>query len=162
MRLWKTLSVGLVCKYFNQPCRQQGRDYSVGGDQKRPNLHINDMCDVYSMMLKAPAEKIQGETFNIGYQNHTIKEIAGFVKKVVQEEFPEKGEIEIKFTESDDNRSYHINSDKIYKVLGYRPKRSIEDAVRSLCEAFSDNRLPDSFENSEYYNVRTMKELGAK
>ncbi|NKB57505.1 MAG: NAD-dependent epimerase/dehydratase family protein [Alphaproteobacteria bacterium] len=139
----------------------KGKITVFGGDQKRPNLHIQDMCAVYKLMLEAPAEKIQGETFNAGYQNHTIMEIAQFVKKVVEEEFPEKGEIEIAVTESDDNRSYHINSDKIFRVLGFKPTHSIEDAVRSLCEAFRAGELPMSFDNDWYFNVRTMQAIGA-
>ena len=140
----------------------KGRITVFGGDQKRPNLNIRDMCALYRLMLQAPAEKIQGETFNVGYQNHTIMEIAQFVKKVVEEEFPEKAPIDIVVTESDDNRSYHINSDKIFRVLGFRPQHSIEDAVRSLCEAFREGRLPQSFENDWYFNVRTMQAIGAR
>ena len=133
-----------------------------GGNQKRPNLYIGDMCDVYKLLLKAPAEKIQGEIFNAGYQNHSIMEIANFVKSVVEEQFPKKDEIGIKVTESDDNRSYHINSDKIFRVLGFKPKHTIEDAVRSLCGAFKEGKLPESFDKDWYYNVRTMKAIGAK
>ena len=70
--------------------------------------------------------------------------------------------IEIEKEDSDDKRSYHINSDKIYNALGFRPKYSVEDAVRGLCKAFRDGKLPDSFDNDEYYNVRTMKAIGAK
>lgn len=140
----------------------KGRITVFGGDQKRPNLNIRDMCALYRLMLQAPAAKIQGETFNVGYQNHTIMEIAQFVKKVVEEEFPEKAPIDIVVTESDDNRSYHINSDKIFRVLGFRPQHSIEDAVRSLCEAFRDGKLPQSFDNDWYFNVRTMQAIGAR
>jgi NAD dependent epimerase/dehydratase family len=57
----------------------------------RPNLHVEDMVDAYHVMLTAPAEKIHGETFNIGFQNHSIAEIANLVKKVAEEEMPEKG-----------------------------------------------------------------------
>ncbi|MEX2615891.1 MAG: SDR family oxidoreductase [Alphaproteobacteria bacterium] len=140
----------------------KGKITVFGGTQKRPNLHIQDMCAVYKLMLEAPAEKIQGEVFNAGYQNYTIMEIAQFVKKVVEEEFPEKGDIPIIVTESDDNRSYHINSDKIFRVLGFKPQHSIEDAVRSLCTAFKEGKLPASFENDWYYNVRTMQAIGAR
>ena len=55
----------------------------------RPNLHVQDMVDAYHVMLTAPAEKIHGETFK--FQNHSIAEIANLVKKVVEEEMPEKG-----------------------------------------------------------------------
>jgi nucleoside-diphosphate-sugar epimerase len=132
-----------------------------GGAQLRPNLHINDMCDLYELMLNAPTEKIQGETFNAGYQNHSIAEIAEIVRKVVSEEMPELAPIEIVTTPSDDNRSYHINSDKIDRVLGFRAKRSIEDAVRDLCNAFKAGKIPNSMDDDGYYNVRLMKVLNA-
>ena len=133
-----------------------------GGDQMRPNLHIEDMVDAYQLMLEAPHEKIHGEVFNIGFENHSIASIAKMVQKIVGEEFPDKGEIGIVTTPSDDNRSYHVNSDKVFRVLGYRPKRTIEDAVRDLARAFRNHLLDDSFENDWYYNVRTMKRIGAK
>ena len=89
-------------------------------------------------------------------------DIAKAVKKVVQEEFPEKGEIPMEVSESNDPRSYHINSDKIYKALGFKPSHSVEDAVRDLCKAFRDGKLPNSFDDDQYFNVRTMKLIGAK
>jgi nucleoside-diphosphate-sugar epimerase len=136
-----------------------GKITVFGGEQKRPNLHVEDMCDVYEVMLDAPAEKIAGEIFNIGYENFTVMEIAQFVQGVVSEEFPELGKVDIVVTESDDKRSYHINSDKIKRVLGFAPKRNIEDAARSICAAFKDGRLPDSMTNDNYFNVRKMKTL---
>ncbi len=127
----------------------------------RPNLHIEDMVDAYELMLAAPHEKIHGEVFNIGFENHSIANIALMVQKVVAEEFPAKGKIDIVTTPSDDNRSYHVNSDKIKRVLGFQPKRTIEDAVRDLTRAFRNYLLPRSFDDDWYYNVRTMKKLGA-
>jgi nucleoside-diphosphate-sugar epimerase len=133
-----------------------------GGNQMRPNLHIEDMVDAYQMMLEAPHEKIHGEIFNIGFQNYSIAEIANMVKKVVEEEMPEKGDIKIVTTPTNDMRSYHVNSDKVKRVLGFEPKRSIEDAVRDLTRAFGNHLMPNSFDEDWYYNVRTMKKLGAK
>jgi nucleoside-diphosphate-sugar epimerase len=138
-----------------------GRITVFGGDQMRPNLHIQDMCDLYQLTLELPGEKIQGETFNAGYQNMTINEIAETVKRVVMEEFPDKPEIEIVRTPSDDNRSYHINSDKIKERIGFVPKYSVEDAVRDLCKAFREGLLPDSLEDDIYFNVRRLKRLNA-
>ncbi|PPR11184.1 MAG: UDP-glucose 4-epimerase [Alphaproteobacteria bacterium MarineAlpha11_Bin1] len=138
-----------------------GRITVFGGEQMRPNLHIQDMCDLYQLVLELPGEKIQGETFNAGYQNMTINEIAATVKRVVAEEFPDKPEIEIVRTPSDDNRSYHINSDKIKDRIGFVPKYSVEDAVRDLCKAFRDSRLPGSLEDDIYFNVRRLKRLNA-
>ena len=58
-------------------------------------------------------------------------------------------------------RSYHINTDKIKRVLGFEPKHTIEEVVRDLCNAFRDGKLPDSFDDDKYYNVRTMQAIGA-
>jgi nucleoside-diphosphate-sugar epimerase len=133
-----------------------------GGSQMRPNLHIEDMVDAYELMLTAPHEKIHGQVFNIGFENHSIAGIAKMVQTIVQEEMPEKGPIEIVTTPTNDNRSYHVNSDKIRQVLGFAPRRTIEDAVRDLARAFRNHLLDDSFDNDWYYNVRTMKRIGAK
>src|SRR5260221_6652761 len=118
-----------------------------GGTQMRPNLHINDMADAYELLLTAPHQKIHGEVFNIGFQNHSIADLAQVVKRVVEQELPDGGPINIVTTPSDDNRSYHVNSDKITRVLGFRPKRSIECAGRDLTTAFHNHLLPDSFDN---------------
>lgn len=133
-----------------------------GGAQMRPNLHVEDMVDAYEVMLDAPHEKIHREIFNIGFQNHSIANIAEIAKKVVEEELPGRGPINIVTTPSDDNRSYHVNSDKVTRVLGFKPKRTIEDAVRDLTRAFRNHLLPASFDDDWYYNVRTMKKIGAK
>ena len=134
-----------------------GRITVFGGEQLRPNLHIQDMCDLYALLLEVPDELIAGETFNAGYQNHSIMDIAKIVRKVVREEFAEKGEIEIVTTPTNDIRSYHINSEKIVRKLGFRPKRGIEDAVRDLCRAFKAGQLPDSMTDERYFNVKALK-----
>jgi nucleoside-diphosphate-sugar epimerase len=139
-----------------------GKITVFGGTQMRPNLHVEDMVDAYLLMLEAPHEKIHGETFNIGFQNHSIAEIARMVKRVVEEEFPDKGDIDIVTTPANDMRSYHVNSDKVKRVLGFEPKRTIEDAVRDLARAFRNHLLPNSFDDDWYFNVRTMKKIGAR
>lgn len=133
-----------------------------GGDQLRPNLHILDYCDVVKLLMNAETHKIQNQVFNVGYQNMSIKEISLIVKKVVEEEFPDLGEIPIETTKSDDNRSYHINSDKIKMVLGFEPKRSIEESVRELCNYFKKNTFKNTFEDDFYFNVKRLKSLEAK
>jgi nucleoside-diphosphate-sugar epimerase len=138
-----------------------GKITVFGGSQKRPNLHIQDMCDLYALLLEVPDDKIAGQIFNAGVQNLSIMEIAQIAKRVVQEEFPDKGDIPIVTTPTNDIRSYHVNSDKIRRVLGYVPKRSIEDAVRDLCKAFKAGKLPMSMDDTFYFNVRRLKELKA-
>lgn len=139
----------------------KGKITVFGGSQLRPNLHIQDYCDAVEMFLSAPAEKIQNETFNVGYQNLSLMEIAELVRRVVSEEIPGRENVEIVTTPTDDIRSYHINSDKIKRVLGYSPKYTIEDAVRELCKAFRDGKLPNSMEDDRYFNVRLLKRLKA-
>lgn len=130
-----------------------------GGAQLRPNLHIQDYVDVVSLLMKAPAEKVADNTFNVGFQNMSIADIALLVKKVVEQEFPEKAPIEIVTSPSDDLRSYHINSDKIASALSFHPKRSIEDAVRDLCAAFKAEKVPNSITDDSYFNVKTLKKM---
>ncbi len=132
-----------------------------GGAQLRPNLHIQDYVDLCKVLLIAPDEKIANEIFNCGYQNMSIMELAHLVKKVVEEELPEKAPVEIVTTLTDDNRSYHINSDKIKRVLGFQPTHTIEKAIRDLCRAFGEGGLPNSMNDDWYYNVRTLKKLNA-
>ena len=133
-----------------------------GGNQLRPNLDVRDYVNVCILLLKAPHRLIHKNVFNVGYQNMKIKDIAHLVKKVVLEQFSDKSKIKIVTTPSDDLRSYHINSDKIKKVLNFQPKYTIEDAVRSLCLAFKEGKVPNSMENEIYFNIRTMKKLGIK
>lgn len=128
-----------------------------GGGQKRPNIHVEDISDLYVELLTMPKEKIAGETFNAGYQNFTVMELAQFVKKIVEREFPAKAPIDIKVVPTDDNRSYHVNSDKIKNKLGWAPKRNIEDAVMGLCQAFKEGKLPNSLTDPKYFNIQTMK-----
>ena len=115
-----------------------------GGNQLRPNLHIQDYCDCVDLLINADKSKIKNEIFNVGYQNLSISSLSQIVKKVVENEFPEKDEIKIETTSSDDNRSYHINSDKIKNALGFQPKYTIEDAVKELCDSFKKGLIKNS------------------
>ena len=154
-RLRLDLSVNILTNH----AITNGKVVVFGGEQLRPNLHVQDMCDLYKLLLTLPNEKIAGQTFNAGYQNMSIAEIAQVVKQVVEQEFPEKGSIEVTSTESDDLRSYHINSDKIKRCIGFEPKHSVEDAVRDLCKAFKAGKVPNSMTDDIYYNVKRLKAL---
>jgi nucleoside-diphosphate-sugar epimerase len=138
-----------------------GKITVFGGSQLRPNLHVQDMCDLYKLLLELPDEKIAGETFNAGYENMSIMDIARTVREVVKQEFPDRGDIDIVTTPTDDIRSYHINSDKIRRKLGFVPRHSVADAVRDLCKAFKAGKLPDSMTDDQYFNVRRLKALRA-
>ncbi len=157
-RLRLDLSVNILTNH----AITNGKILVFGGTQLRPNLNVKDVCRLYEQLLEVPCETIQGETFNCGYQNLTIAKIAGIVKTVVEEEFSDRAPITVETTPSDDMRSYHINSDKIKEKLGFEPDHSIEDAVRSLCNAFKGGKIPNSMNDDRYYNVRTMQAIEAK
>ncbi|MBM4437329.1 MAG: NAD(P)-dependent oxidoreductase [Actinobacteria bacterium] len=131
-----------------------------GGAQYRPNLHIQDMADLYVQLMEEPAERIAGKVFNVGYQNRTVSEIAEIVKGTVEAVCPDRGPIPIQTTRTDDVRSYRISCDRIARELGFRPRWTIEDATRGLCQAFAAGKVPDALTSSRYYNVTRMKEIG--
>lgn len=128
-----------------------------GGEQLRPNLHINDMADCYELLLELPDEKVASKTYNVGSTNHPVAEIAQIVKTTVEDEMPHLGEIAIGVEPTDDPRSYHVNSQKIADELGFEPELTIEDAVRDLCWAFRQGKLPDSMTDEKYFNVKIMQ-----
>jgi nucleoside-diphosphate-sugar epimerase len=130
-----------------------------GGTQKRPNIHIEDITDLYVKLLQFPDHLIAGEIFNAGYENHTVAQLATIAKEAVEKQFPEKAPIRIQTSTSNDNRSYHVSSRKITEKLGYRPQRTIEDAVDDICNAFKAGKFMDSMSNDEYVNVKTVKKL---
>lgn len=155
-RLRLDLSVNILTNH----AISKGKITVFGGKQLRPNLDVRDYVRACLLLLEADHSLVHRDVFNVGYQNLSIENIALVVKKVVEAEFPELGEISIQTTDSDDNRSYHINSDKIYRRLGFSPLYSIEDAVKTLCDAFRAGQVPDSFDNKRYYNIRTMQKIG--
>jgi len=128
-----------------------------GGSQMRPALNIKDMVRFYEVLLEAPKEKIHGEAFNVSFKNLTIKEIAKLVKETIGDD-----SIEFEVTPTDDLRSYHVNTDKMKKVLGFECKFDIKDAVRSLVEAFDKNLIKDGLNNPLYYNIKRMQEIDLK
>ena len=157
-RLRLDLSVNILTNH----AVNKGKITVFGGAQLRPNFHVRDCAELYVKCLALPAAQIDGKVFNAGYQNYSVAETAEVVRTVVQEEMPEKGEIEIVTTPSDDIRSYRINSDKIQRVLGFVPRHTIEDGARDLIKAFKAGKLPDSMSDTRYSNIKTMKAVHLK
>ena len=130
------------------------REISVfGGDQLRPNIHIADMVEAYRVLLNADKEKIAGKIFNAGYENQSVSKIAETVKNVVGED------VKLITTPSDDNRSYHISSQKIKDEIGFETTHTIQDAVEDLCAAFEKGLLPNSLEDEMYFNIKRMQNV---
>ena len=127
-----------------------------GGKQLRPNIHINDMVKVYEILIEAPKSKISGEIFNAGYENHSVLELANTVQKVIGDD------VSLKSSFTNDNRSYHISSKKIKKILGFESINTISDAVNDLKLAFKKGLLPNSLTDEKYFNIKMMQSLNLK
>ena len=124
-----------------------------GGEQLRPNIHIDDMVESYIALLSASDEKINGEIFNVGFKNQSVNELALDVKEIIGKD------IEILKTESNDNRSYHVSSKKIEEVLGFSTKKTVKNAVSDLKSAFEKGLLPNSMQDEKYFNIKRMQSI---
>ena len=128
----------------------------LGGQQLRPNIHIEDMAKLYLQTLEWPDNKIDGRIFNVGYENRRVSEIAKIVQRIVGPD------VQIVTTPTDDNRSYHISSEKIKRELDFAPRHTVEDAARDLVTAFQADKIPNSMTDIRYYNIRMMQALNLK
>ena len=128
----------------------------LGGNQLRPNIHIIDMARVYETLLTKDKDLISGQIFNAGYENQKVIDLAGIVKKVIG------NDVKIEIQRSNDNRSYHISSNKIKKVLNFSTERTIEDAVKDLKNAFDQGLLKDTLTNDSYFNIKKMNSINLK
>ena len=124
-----------------------------GGNQLRPNIHIKDMINAYLCMIESPKNLTAGEIFNVGYDNQSINSIALLVKNVIG------SDVKIVNVQSNDNRSYHISSKKIEKILGFKSKFTVGEAVHDLKKAFQKNLLPNSLNDEKYFNIKRMKSI---
>lgn len=124
-----------------------------GGKQLRPNIHIDDIVRFYQLLLNIEDDKINGETFNVGGKNYSVEEIAKITKKELG------NDIVIKQTHSDDNRSYHISSEKIEKKLNFKVNYDVSRAIQDLKVAFTNKLLINPLENEFYFNIKRMKNI---
>ncbi len=120
----------------------RGRITVFGGAQTRPNIHIDDITDIYLFMLDHP--ECQG-IYNAGFENISIMDIARQVTTHVP--------AEVVVTESNDPRSYRVNSDKLL-AAGYRPRKTVEDAIKDIVGKYRSGRLKDE---DRYYNLKWMQ-----
>ncbi|WP_044561716.1 NAD(P)-dependent oxidoreductase [Azospirillum sp. B4] len=151
-RLRLDLSVNILTNH----AINAGKIKVFGGSQKRPNIHIDDMVALYLRTLQWDDAQINGKIYNAGYENHTIMQIAEMVRDVVG------AGTAIEVTPTNDLRSYHISSDKIRRELGFVPTHTISDAVRDLKAAFDAGQVPNSMDDSRYFNIKKMQEIGLK
>ncbi len=120
----------------------KGKITVFGGDQVRPNIHIEDITDLYLHLIDHP--EITG-IFNAGFENISIMDIAKLITKYIP--------VEIEVTPSNDPRSYRINSDKLLST-GFKPKKKVDDAIREIIEKYQSGALKDE---DHFYNLRWME-----
>lgn len=120
-----------------------GKITVFGGAQTRPNIHIDDITDLYLYLLDNPA--VTG-VFNAGFENISILQIAHFVQQKVN--------AEVVVTPSNDPRSYRINSDKLL-ACGFKPKKAVSDAIDEIIAAYHAGKLKDE---ARWHNLRWMQE----
>ena len=124
-----------------------------GGRQLRPNIHIKDMVSAYLAVIDAPAKLIAGEVFNAGYENHSVDELGQMVVDVIG------ADVKVERVSTDDNRSYHVSSEKLRTSLGFRPQYTIKNAVEDLRDAFEKKLLVNPLENEMYFNIKRMQSI---
>ncbi len=123
-----------------------GRITVFGGDQVRPNIHIDDITDLYIFLLERPG--ITG-VFNAGFENISIREIAERVARSIP--------AEIVVTPSNDPRSYRQNSDKL-RHAGFSPRKTVDDAIREIVVAYQRGDLKDI---DRWHNLKWMQRMMA-
>jgi len=133
-----------------------GKITVFGGEQKRPNLHIEDMADLYLFLLEQPEQKINKKIYNVGYENFKVKEIAEMVRDTLG------GNIPVVATHTTDNRSYHVSSKKIKEELGFEAKHTIQEAIIDLKRAFDEGKIPNPMDDIRYYNIKMMQTVNLK
>ncbi len=122
-----------------------------GGQQRRPNVGITDMINLYGLLLEVDGKKLNGRTFNFGFENLKVIEIA----QVIQSELKSLG-VDIQVTDTLDKRDYHISSAKIVRELGYKPVSSIRAEVANLRRVLESGEFAN-VDAAEYYNMKFMK-----
>lgn len=121
----------------------KGKITVFGGNQTRPNIHIDDITDLYLYLIDHP--EYTG-IYNAGFENISILDIAQLVTQTIP--------VEIIITESNDPRSYRVNSDKLL-ATGFKPKKKVADAINEIIEKFNAGAIKDE---DRFYNLKWMQQ----
>src|SRR5262249_50436810 len=136
------MRLDVVVNMLTMQALTKGAITVLGGDQTRPNIHIDDLVDVYLFALN---RRLAG-VFNAGFENLTVREIA----EAVTQEIPAGVEVRA----SNDPRSYFVCSDKLL-ATGFTPRKNVQIAIREMAAAFRAGELKD---DPVSYNVHWMRE----
>jgi nucleoside-diphosphate-sugar epimerase len=145
------LRLDLTVNILTNLAINNGRITVFGGEQLRPNIHVEDMTDLYLRLLEAEDAEVDGKIWNAGYHNLKVRTIAEMVRERVGPN------VEIVVTPTNDHRSYHVSSEKIHRELGFAAKRTVSDAIVDLRDAFAAGKVPNSMTDDRYYNIKRMQ-----
>ncbi len=148
------LRLDLTVNILTNHAVNNGRIRVFGGSQYRPNIHIDDVTDLYVRLVQLDDSVVAGKIWNAGYENQTVADIATSIRDLM-----ERNEVEIVTEPTDDLRSYRITSEKIRQDISYVPTRSIADAARDLIAAFKAGQIPNAMTDEQYYNIKRMQSL---
>ncbi len=143
------LRLDLTVNILTNHAINNGRITVFGGEQLRPNLHVEDMTDLYLMLLEQPDEAINGKTWNAGYHNLKVRTIADMVREEVGQQ------VDIVVTPTDDHRSYHVSSEKIRRDLGF-----VAGAHGQGCHRRSEDGVPGR-QGAEFHDRRSLLQYQA-
>ena len=115
-----------------------------GGQQVRPNIHMDDITDLYIYMLENP-DKTTG-IFNAGFENISILNIAEMIKETI--------DCEVEIIGSNDPRSYRMNSDKLL-AQGFKPSKNVATAIQEIASAYKEGKLDDA---DHFHNLKWMQQ----
>jgi len=147
------LRLDLTVNILTSHAINSGRITVFGGEQLRPNLHVEDMTDLYMRLLDAPDDAIDGKVWNAGYHNLKVREIAEMVREEVG------SGVDIAITPTNDHRSYHVSSDRIRREFGFTATRTVRDAIADLKAAFTAGKVPNAMTDDRYCNIKRMQGL---
>ena len=121
-----------------------------GGQQWRPNVTIKDLTRLYCRLVDIDQRLINGETFNCGFENLCMQDIALKVKSVLDQYMQTKIIIEPIY----DKRDFLLDSSKLINTLNFKPRYSISDAVEDLYNAYI--RKEFYHDEDDYYNLKKL------
>lgn len=118
-----------------------------GGQQWRPFVHVEDVGRALINCLEIPFAKIDGQIFNLGgdKENYLINSIGEIIKKMMPDT-----KIKI-IDDNNDRRTYHVSFNKIKRVFGFEPQKTVEDGVKEIYETLKQNKILD-YKDYKYYN----------
>ena len=117
-----------------------------GGNQVRPNIHMDDMVELYNFLTKIN-KKFTG-IYNAGFDNVSILGMAKLIKKEIS--------CEIFINKSvTDPRNYRLDSSKLLRI-GFKPSKNIISAIKELKEYYKTGELS---ENPKSHSLKWLKKV---